>query len=379
MFPLDLRRKPIVAFAVSVGLLFLAIVDSTALSSNGEASASYVSVRALDHYGNAVQLSHAKEAALRYGRPVVVAVVEGQPKNNNSTETKAGDTEESKTTTSSSFLMVVSLGITPILHPVQLPLQEEDDGERPMLAMCFTGVKGDANWLLRQIQKHAASVWERYGVSTMSSPAIAHVVARLLGRFAAQPEQREWQSSLGLPGKQDGDDDRQSSWSRPLGVQTMILSLGALDSTQSQQRDHRHPELLIVEPSGRILNPSVRSKSGKVSLGAMGKGSDKMQEELLRLFRGDLDDIKGGDDVSSSLGNINDGSSSWEDLPPTYDRCQDVLIRILLEESANTSNGNNISSYTEGDIMVESYSPKQGKIERRLFRYNQKAKGFATI
>ena len=101
--------------------------------------------------------------------------------------------------------------------------------------------------------------------------------------------------------------------------------------------------------------------------------------ELLRLFRGDLDDIKGGDDVSSSLGNINDGSSSWEDLPPTYDRCQDVLIRILLEESANTSNGNNISSYTEGDIMVESYSPKQGKIERRLFRYNQKAKGFATV
>ncbi len=350
---------------VALSLLLLTVpYPSTALSSNGQSKApdSYISVRALDHYGNAVQLSHAKEAARRYGRPVVVAVVQGIPNepSNNSTETKT-DTEKGR----DSFLMVVSLGTAPILHSLQLPLHDADesDSPAPMLAMCFTGVKGDANWLLQQLQQHVAGVWERYGISSISAPSIAHVVARLLGRFAGQSEKREWQSSLGLPGKRD-EDNRQSSWSRPLGVQTMILSLG--DSREN-------PGLLIVEPSGRILKPSVQSGSGKVSLGAMGRGSDKLQEQLSRLLKGELEIAAGGDDVSSS----------WEDLPPTYDQCQDALIRLLLEEiattnSANDANSPSSSSSVGGELMVEAFSPESGKIERQSFRY-QNAESYAPI
>ena len=340
---------------VALSLLLLTVpYPSTALSSNGQSKApdTYISVRALDSYGNAVQLSHAKEAARRYGRPVVVAVVQGTSNepSNNSTETKPAE----------SFLMVVSMGTAPILHPLQLPLQDADesDTQAPMLAMCFTGVKGDANWLLQQLQQHVAGVWERYGISSMSAPSIAHVVARLLGRFAGQPEKREWQSSLGLPGKRD-EDDRQSSWSRPLGVQTMILSLA--DSQDN-------PGLLIVEPSGRILNPSVQTDT--VSLGAMGRGSDKLQEQLARLLRGELEI---GDDASSS----------WEYLPPTYDQCQDALIRVLLDEIATTNganDGNNPSSSSSvgGEIMVETFSPESGKIKRQSFRY-QNADTYAPI
>jgi len=370
-------RKSAVAI-ISLSLLLLAIA-TTALSSNGETS--YVSVRALDHYGNAVQLSHAKEAARRYGRPVVVALVQAQgtdTNNKTSTDTTTPATATAtndETTSPSSFLVVVSLGTSPILHPVNLPLPEETE-KNSLLAMCFTGVKGDANWLLQQVQKHSANVWERYGVATLSAPSIAHVVARLLGRFAGQPEKKEWQSSLGLPGRHEEEDDRQNSWSRPLGVQTMILSLDKNSNSNASPNQQLPPGLLIVEPSGRILNPSAKSKSGRVSLGAMGRGSDKLQERLARLFKGE-------DAMYKSSSDTKDISppSSWQELPPTFEKCQDELIRILLEEITNTNSANddnNPSSITAGEFMVESYSLDVGKIERQVFRY-QNANTYAPI
>jgi len=360
--------------STSLALLFL-VIATTALS-NGETSSSYVSVRTLDHYGNAIQLGHAKEAAQRYGRSVIVVVVEvcEQKKSTEKTFTKQPEQKQQQQQhdskviegikSSSSFLMVISMGTSPILHPIHLPLEAKDRGSSPMLAVCFTGVKGDANWLLQQIQKYVADVWERYDTSSISAPIVAHVVAKLLGRFAAQPEKQEWQSSLGLPGKQGRDDDRQSSWSRPLGVQTMILSLSSFSPLLSLSPIClEEPGLLTVEPSGRILNPAGRSKSGQVSLGAMGKGCDRIQARLLRLLRGKSQDSSA--EICDSV-----SSSSWEDLPPTHDTCRDALIRILLEETTNISNDKDSSKHdTGGDIMVESYSPDRGEIERRLFRY----------
>ncbi|VEU44989.1 unnamed protein product [Pseudo-nitzschia multistriata] len=359
--------------STAVTLVFLLVSINALGNGSGDLSSSYVSVRALDNYGNAVQLSHAKEAAQRYGRSVVVAVVDiVHDQNNNSTgkqpeisranEHKEHQTESVEEFHSSSFLMVISLGNSPILHPIQLPLESDPTS---LLAICFTGVKGDANWLLQQIQKYAADVWERYGTTVMSVPAVSHVVARLLGRFAAQPEDREWQSSLGLPGKHDSDDDHQSSWSRPLGVQTMILSTGV--------QDVQKPKLLIVEPSGRVLNPLARSASGCVSLAAMGKESDKIQARLSRLISGKEQERKTGIGPFSFSSSTRDETqtSSWEDIPPTYERCRDSLIRVLLEETTG-SNTNNIGSQQNnggGEIMVEGYSLDRGQIERQIFRY----------
>lgn len=373
-------RKPAMFLIACIPLLCLVI--ATSALGNGDTVPSYVSVRSLDHYGNAVQLAHAKEATQRYGRSVVVAVVETYEQKNNPGEEQLRDQQwpnESRDDPSSSFLVVVSLGKSPILHPIQLPL-DTDDSSSSLLAICFTGVRGDANWLLQQIQKHAADVWERYDTAAMSVPVVAHVVSRLLGRFASQPEKREWQSSLGLPGKHDSEDDRQSSWSRPLGVQTMVLSLRP--SFRSEQH-LSEPGLLIVEPSGRILN-SVSGKSGRVSLGAMGKSSDKVRERLRDLLRGGPRAETTGSRFSLSSEDRDEELSSsppWEDCSPNHDECRDELIRILLEEATNTNTGrnnneNNLGS--GGDIMVESYYPDRGRIERRLFRY-QNGHSFAPV
>ena len=346
-----------VILSVSFILCFWAI--STTALRKAETSP-YVSVRALDNFGNAVQLSHAKEAANRYGRSIVVAVVDVYDQKNCTMKIPKNQQ------LSKSFLMVVSMGTSPILHPIQLPVREHEKDSPPFLAMCFTGVKGDAIWLLRQVQKYVTDVWERYDESTMSAPDIAYVVARLVGRFAAHPEKQEWQSSLGLPGKRDRDDSRQSSWSRPLGVQTMIASLNSCLPSRSFSHDGqqrvRHPGLLIVEPSGIILNTPARSKSDQVFLGAMGKGCEKIQERLLRLFqRNSLNGMSAGDS-SVAAERLDDASSSWEDIPPTYEECRDTLIRILLEETVSDNDAG-------GNIMVESFCLDKGEIERNQFRY----------
>mmetsp|Transcript_25824 Transcript_25824/g.60549 ORF Transcript_25824/g.60549 Transcript_25824/m.60549 type:complete len:130 (-) Transcript_25824:304-693(-) len=119
----------------------------------------------------------------------------------------------------------------------------------------------------------------------------------------------------------------------------------------------------MVEPSGRILDTAAKTKSGNLSLGAIGKGCDKIKERLIRLVR------------ANSQGEYSDAdkgispSSSWEDHPPTFNICRDELIRILLEESASVkSDKDTTEHHTAIDILVESYSPDQGKIERRLFQ-----------
>mmetsp|Transcript_25824 Transcript_25824/g.60548 ORF Transcript_25824/g.60548 Transcript_25824/m.60548 type:complete len:184 (-) Transcript_25824:905-1456(-) len=148
-------------FSAYQSLLFLVIV--TKVISNAETSTSYVSVQTLDHYGNAIQLSHAKEATQRYGRPVIVAVVDVCIQEDSTADAstvrredvqqqrEAQVIEEKRSRTS--FVMAVSLGKSPILHPIRLPLQMRGKNSSPFVAMCFTGVKGDALWLLQKNTK----------------------------------------------------------------------------------------------------------------------------------------------------------------------------------------------------------------------------------
>ena len=94
----------------------------------------------------------------------------------------------------------------------------------------------------------------------------------------------------------------------------------------------------------------------------MGKGCEKIQERLLRLFqRNSLNGMSAGDS-SVAAERLDDASSSWEDIPPTYEECRDTLIRILLEETVSDNDAG-------GNIMVESFCLDKGEIERNQFRY----------
>jgi hypothetical protein len=294
---------------------------------------SYVSVRALDRFGNAKQVSYALEAAKRQGRTVIVAVV----KANVTESTTSNDDAVATTENSNSFVIAVSLGTTPILHSLQITPPGEIMSS--FLAICCTGIKADANWLIQQLQTFSATIWERYNIPSnmIATPTVAHVVARLMGRFAAYDETREWSSSVGWPSKSresnDDDDDegsQSSRWARPLGIQTLILSTAASSA----------PGLLQIDPSGRILNPMAQTLSGLVSASVIGKDSDKIRSRLVKLFEG------------------TDGQS-WEGTSPTLDQCEEWLVKILLEETSLKKGGK------VDQILVETCSSASGRLERK--------------
>lgn len=259
-------------------------------SSSGNSPSSYTSVRALDKFGNSVQLKHAREAAQKHGRLVIAA---SNAKND--------------------AVVVVSLGNRPVVHSITLPTLESDhhpDDDRHFLAMCCTGVKGDANWLIYQVQQHVAQIWERYNYHPRG-PSIAHFVARLLGSFGGEDINKEWQPSIRR---------EKIEWARPFGVQTMILST-------------QHPCILLVEPSGRVMATTTKKKGEGTFWCAMGKESGLVQE---RFGRTELED------------------------EGTVSNLQEKLVQQLLETASTTRN-----SITE--VMVEVLTVVG--IERMLLQY----------
>lgn len=206
-----------------------------------EPSTSYLSMRALDKFGNSVQLKHAKEAPLRYGRSIVAVSVPVTP-----------SLDSSNPSLSSRKIIVVSLGDQGSVNQINLPLSSEPQSK--IVAVSSTGLKGDISWLTKELQKHASHVWERFDENPMQATSVAHFLSRLFGSFQDQNVKEEWYSSIG---RQDNKP------ARPLGVQTIILS------TES-------PHLLVVEPTGRVMKSKQVDRD--VSFVVAGKDSDKIKE-----------------------------------------------------------------------------------------------------
>jgi 20S proteasome alpha/beta subunit len=216
-------------------------------ASSESSSSSYSSVRALDEFGNSKQLQYAQEAATRHGRLVV-----------------AGQSSSSSSTT-----VVVSIGQRPIVQRLTLPTKygnegdNENDIEDDCVAMCCTGIKGDATWLTQQMRIYSKNVWERYDTN-LSAMTAAQVIGRFMGRFQKYNEEEEWQPSVA---RQKGE------WSRPMGIQVLVLSTN-------------YP-ILRVDPSGRVVNTRLSSASpsgAAPSFVAMGKDCKLVQEKLVSMM-----------------------------------------------------------------------------------------------
>ena len=270
------------------------------LASQPSSSSYYTSMRALDKFGNAVPLKHAREAALRHGRLVVAATA----KMSHATKDNADDDPEER-------IVVVSVGHRKLLSSLTLPLalttistNNNNNNDQylhshsesppplmtPKVAMCCTGVRSDADWLTRQMQAYVAKVWERYDMHPMSTGALAHWLARLLGRYqqpsstAEDDDDDEWQSAISRRGasmissrmsRTRQEQEFESALSRPLGVQTCLLST----SMSGSHGGAGSPSLLLIEPTGRVFRADTTSSFSFVT---MGKQSDKMKEALLK-------------------------------------------------------------------------------------------------
>lgn len=237
-----------------------------------EMLSSYTSMRALDKFGNSMQLKHAREAATRHGRLVVAA------KSNKHGNGEIGET-----------MVVVSVGSRSVVRSLTLPLLPNDN-ER-LVAMCCTGVKSDADWLIRHMQKYTATVWEHYNHHAMGTPALAYWSSRILGSYQDDDLDDEWQSSIRRVTETTSVQDKlESSLSRPLGVQTMLLSTaGKSASTSTSTISKDEPDLLIVEPTGRIFRGET---TNTFSFGSIGKQSEVLRDRLLRSKLNDPEDLE---------------------------------------------------------------------------------------
>jgi len=210
-------------------LLFFAFpcLGSSSLSS-------YESVRALDQYGNAVQLKHAQAAADVQGR-LVIAI-------NRSEET-----------------WIVSIpsvhkhqkqqrGIVHLLHHPQQSCQ----------AIVCTGIQADAQWLVRQLQVYSSRLWDRY--DQYGSESMAQAVAFLKRRFWGYNEKEAYQGTAWSASQND------DQWARPIGVRTMVVS-------------SRPPRLQLVEPSGILRRFDTVCCMGKYSQEVQVKLMDRLTSQ----------------------------------------------------------------------------------------------------
>lgn len=217
-----------------------------------EMMSAYTSMRALDKFGNSVQLRHAREAAIRHGRLIVAAKL--------------------RDVAVPAEIIVVSFGSRKLVHSLALPFASAADDKSGTVAMCCTGVKSDAEWLTRHIQNLAARVWCRYDQTSMATTALAYSIARLLGSYEGNDIDEEWQSTIqGIHMKRSSNNQGlDSSLSRPLGVQALVLS------TRKGDKD---TDLLLVEPTGRVF---TAERTKYMSFVAIGKQSEEVGERLLR-------------------------------------------------------------------------------------------------
>jgi 20S proteasome alpha/beta subunit len=248
--------------------------DSSSLSS-------YEAVRALDSYGDAVQLRHAQAAADVQGRLVIAMERDGDEiwifsvppvqgtdskdaaamphyhRKSSKSGRNVGDNEDNSI---SSGYMVQQLSLGGVLTSTTTTTLPDET-----IAIVCTGIQADAVWLKRQLRAFCGSLWERYSIPNPSPVVMAQAVAFAKRLFWRYPLEKQWKMAIMASVMKSSDSSSgSSSWARPLGLRTLVLS------------SHQTPRMQVVEPSG-IIRPIEQQPFGIV---CMGKNSEAIQAHL---------------------------------------------------------------------------------------------------
>jgi 20S proteasome alpha/beta subunit len=276
---------------------------SSAASSSSLSS--YEAVRAMDSYGDAVQLRHAQAAADVQGRLVIAIMkkrkqrgsgdddndeiwifsvppqadnndfvphhhrkIKGRRRNNNNNN--SGDSRSSSENASISSGMVQQLSLGGVLSRSVVSGSAATTSTTTagsMVAMVCTGIQADAVWLTRQLRAFCASLWERYNTEHHLSPVVvAQAVAFAKRQFWGYPMDRQWKMPLMASVIVNNN-----GWARPMGLRTLVLSTGG--------SRHQTPQMQLVEPSG-IIRPIEGQGIGNGAVICMGRNSEAVQAHL---------------------------------------------------------------------------------------------------
>jgi len=259
-------------------------------------SSIYKSVAALDQYGNSVQLQNAMESSSRYGTLLIAAIA-----------------------SSCSEIIVCSL-YQPRLgvrcHPengcaVHIIASEDDidessEMESSVTALVCSGVKADAELLLKILRTYSQKVWERYDCIATCERVSAALSEAYLSFMGYKDHGNDVTGNVPIL-------DEDFDMSRPFGVRSLVLGI---ESGKARIRS--------VEPSGVQSSWLAR---------ALGKGSDEAQKMLEKMWRKEM-----------STGDVKD-------------MCVEIIRDYIRREMNNGVN-------ERAEIVCESLSSLGVKVER---------------
>jgi hypothetical protein len=276
-----------VLLLITISSLCRTATASSAAAGAPSAASQYESVRALDQYGNAVQLENARAAADQQGRLVIGIRRRGRrgrpcsfwiistslsrsqsPHLRVTARSSVPDNDGSSSGGSGSA--VGSTSSTGIVHWLWSPPPAYDKSSASALSfnsgsssttscMVCTGVQADASWLVSQMQSYQKNRWERYNNNRAGSLATA--VADCMRLFWGHDARDMWHGSAWKSVMDNNSNSKDDSWARPLGVRALVL---------------QGSEWYLVEPSG-VVQPCDR-------VCCMGPNSPAIQTKLLEQF-----------------------------------------------------------------------------------------------
>ena len=316
-----------VTFSSGRGSMAAAAASSattTTTTTTSSRNTQYESVRALDQYGNAVQLQNARAAADQQGRLVIgvqrrdefwilsaatqAAALSSPHQRPMPSLSKSGSASTSTSTSSGNGGggMVHRLWSPPPAYHQEYSLlaREEDanNNERNeeksraaalgVSAIVCTGVQADALWLIRRLQGYQKNQWERFNTNDCNNNMLT-VAADQMRLFWGRNAADMWQGSAAAAATAapagSNNQDNSEQWARPLGVRALLL---------------QGSDWYLVEPSGSVV------KCHRVC--CMGPNSAVVQQKL-------IDELEAVDTATTTTtdSDIND------------EALQELIVRVL--------------------------------------------------
>jgi 20S proteasome alpha/beta subunit len=297
-----------------------------------------VDLRQLDRYGESVALRHATAAADRHGRTVVVLYHLDDD---------------------------CWYVCTPILMPqkrMKMMQQQRDDSLPPppllqtilrrtekghnfdaaaasLLYLVATGVAGDAQYLVSELQRYGVMIKHRFGHSMSQNYWEQRIIPYLLRRCFNYDERQAW--NMPVVDEYLEDEDKKFPYSRPLGLRAVLCRY---DET------NRRWHVSSLDPSG-TLSPIGESYKNDNDYGCfvMGKEAQTIQERLQMLHRQTKEE----------------GEKDYRDEPhdPSSSSSAATAIEALLR-----------TAFDEGrPLQLEILRP-DGSLERRTIAANSAAR-----
>lgn len=123
-----------------------------------------------------------------------------------------------------------------------LSFYNDKNSKTATMGIVCTGVKADAKWLIQTLRDYQKRNWETYDLTGLSMKRCQEAMTQMLLSFMGYKRDQELHDGLAVVA------DKDDRWSRPLGVQSLLMSYGKKSASIS-----------LVDPSGAVQEVAAQA------------------------------------------------------------------------------------------------------------------------